>query len=59
MDRQWMAESAWRVWYGWKCEVVEHGLPVDACPYSPGPQRTAWVAGWWIAAPRKEPANAE
>lgn len=25
------------------------GLPVDACPYGPSPQRTAWVVGWYIA----------
>lgn len=25
------------------------GLPVDACPYDPSPQRTAWVVGWYIA----------
>jgi ribosome modulation factor len=33
------------------------GLPCDACPYEPGPQRTAWVAGWYVAAPEKEEAN--
>lgn len=30
------------------------GLPVDACPYEPSPQRTAWVVGWYIAAPEKD-----
>lgn len=26
------------------------GLSVEACPYQePGPQRTAWVVGWYIA----------
>lgn len=31
----------------------EQGLPVDACPYERGPQRTAWVTGWFIAEPRE------
>jgi len=35
------------------------GLPVDACPYDPGPLRTAWVTGWYIAEPDQEIANAE
>ena len=30
------------------------GLSCDACPYPPGLQRTAWVTGWYIAAPEKE-----
>lgn len=29
------------------------GLPVDACPYEPGPHRTAWVVGWYIAEGRE------
>lgn len=31
-----------------------NGLPVDACPYKPGPQRIAWVTGWYIAECTKE-----
>lgn len=27
------------------------GLTVDACPYDPSPQRTAWIIGWYVAAP--------
>lgn len=27
--------------------------PIEACPYEPSPQRTAWVVGWYIAAPEK------
>ena len=30
------------------------GLSVDACPYDPGPQRTAWVVGWYIANSEKD-----
>jgi ribosome modulation factor len=32
------------------------GLPLDACPYphAPSPQRTAWVVGWYIAAPENQ-----
>ena len=26
----------------------EAGHSVEDCPYRPGPQRTAWVVGWWI-----------
>lgn len=32
------------------------GLPCEACPYEPSPQRTAWVTGWYIAAPEKASA---
>jgi ribosome modulation factor len=35
----------------------EAGLPVDACPYEPSPQRTAWVTGWWIANKREDVTN--
>lgn len=27
----------------------DRGELVDACPHEPGPQRTAWVIGWYIA----------
>lgn len=30
-------------------DAKRDGLPVDACPYEPGPDRTAWVVGWFIA----------
>lgn len=30
------------------------GLPAEACPYEPGPQRTAWITGWYVAGPEKE-----
>lgn len=43
-------------WEGAKAR--RDGKPVDACPYEPGPQRTAWVTGWYVAAP-EEPANAQ
>ena len=29
-------------------DARRRGEPVEACPYEPGPQRTAWVVGWWI-----------
>jgi ribosome modulation factor len=35
-------------------EAKWNGLPADACPYEPGPQRTAWVVGWYISE-RKTP----
>jgi ribosome modulation factor len=45
---------------GWAgMDARRDGKPVEACPYEPGPQRTAWVVGWYIGAPEKEaPANA-
>ena len=30
-------------------DARRRGEPVEACPYEPGPQRTAWVVGWYIA----------
>jgi ribosome modulation factor len=38
-------------------DARRRGEPVEACPYQPGPQRTAWVVGWYLAAP-EEPADA-
>ncbi len=32
----------------------EQGFPVETCPYKPGPQRTAWIMGWYIAKVRTE-----
>lgn len=29
-------------------DAKRNGLPVEACPYEPGPQRMAWVVGWYI-----------
>jgi ribosome modulation factor len=43
---------------GWEGMAArERGDPVDTCPYDPGPQRTAWVTGWYIASPREAFAN--
>lgn len=39
-------------------DARERGLSVDACPYPPSPQRTAWVVGWYIAQPREEKRRA-
>lgn len=33
-------------------DAKARGEPAEACPYEPGPQRTAWVTGWYIATRR-------
>jgi len=30
-------------------DARRNGLPCEACPYEPGPARTAWVVGWYVA----------
>lgn len=37
-------------------DARDAGLPVEACPYEPSPQRTAWVIGWYLVENRKEHA---
>lgn len=40
-------------------DARQSGQPVDACPYSgPGPQRTAWIVGWYLVE-REEARNAK